>query len=232
MNNLNEYNEDKFCQEFEYTDIAQTAKKEFDQLCWHKTNRNLYSYGTPRKIHGTVNQTRFSMVPFYYLQPLIEKNPKEIYDLGCGWNIFKKFIPQIIGVSPEQGVDFFGDIFDIVDDNYIKGHQNYFESVFSINALHFRPLDKLRQSVYDFISMVKPGGRGFLAVNLQRYIDQTSKEYLTTIFGTAAPSKVAYDSFVRDALSTIGINFLIIDIDFNNTLNDGMDGNIRLVFEK
>ena len=68
-------------------------------------------------------------------------------------------------------VPFYGDIHGIVDDDYIEQHQSYFESVFSICALHFQPIDQFCKIVRDFSSMVKPNGHGFLSVNLQRMID-------------------------------------------------------------
>jgi hypothetical protein len=186
---------------------------------------------TPREYYGTVGKTIFSMVPFFYLQKLLEKNPKFIYDLGAGWNIFKKYIPNIIGISPTTIVDNYSDIHDLVDADFVKGHQEYFESVFSINALHFRPLNELENIVQEFSSMVATGGRGFLALNIARMIPETSDSFLMNEFGSLYPNVKDYDTYIRKILSKIDLNYLIVDIDLD-ILDESMDGNIRIVFEK
>lgn len=171
------------------------------------------------------------MVPFYYLEKLLEKDPANIYDLGCGWNIFKKYIPTIIGVSPTHNQDNYADIHDLVDDEYIKKHTNFFDSVFSINALHFTSLENLEEVVTGFVSMIKPSGRGFLSLNLMRMIEHSSIEFLEKSIGTTRTS-IDYEQYVRSVLEKINIGYLIVDVDFSKTLNDYMDGNIRLVIDK
>jgi hypothetical protein len=227
MHNINPYDEQKcraYCQHLEFFNQIKT---DFDHLTWSKN----YFGPTPRETVGNAHQTRFSMVTFYYLEKLLEINPTNIYDLGCGWNIFKRYIPNIIGVSPTHNTDNYADIHDLVDDDYIKGHQNYFESVFSINALHFIPLSKLEEIITGFASMVKPNGRGFLSLNMQRMIEQTPREFLEKHI-SASPTSHDYEQYVLSVLEKLNINYIILDVDFNGTINDAMDGNVRLVFEK
>jgi hypothetical protein len=228
MNNLNAYNENEFKERFSSTPLYQQLIKEYQLLIW--------SYATPfnhtvRKMYGL---SSFSVAPFYYLEKLTEKNPKEIYDLGCGWNIFKKYIPNIIGVGPSDDpmsdpdhVDIFGK----VDTLYVQEHCDFFESIFSINALHYIPLDKLRYLLYDFLSMIKPGGRGFLTLNIARLKERASEKFLIDTFGTKTPSIDALEEYVRKTISTLKCNFLIVDIDFSQ-VDNFLDGNIRLVIEK
>ena len=177
------------------------------------------------------------MVPFYYLKELLEKNPDQIYDLGCGWNIFKKYIPNIIVVSQKRKskrpenfaatIDNMADVHGFIDKYYIATHQKFFESVFSINALHFRigGLAEFEKIVTDFASMIKPGGRGFLALNLARLIDFTSDDFLKSLGGE-------YDHYIREILQKINLNYIILDVNFDDHLDFLMDGNIRIVFEK
>ena len=228
MTNLNPYNELEFKSLFQHTEIGKRLFNEYDIVSWDKNLKIWSQPSTPRE--WLCGDRIFSVVPFYYLGPLLEKQPDIIYDLGCGFNIFKKYIPNIIGVSPTKDLDGYGDIHDIVDDVYIQGHQNFFNSVFSINALHFASIEHLKKQIVDFISMVKVGGRGFLALNLQRMLDLTSQQYLTNTFGKT-PTQIDYENFVHSVVDTIDCNFLIVDIDFT-TIDDRMDGNIRLVFEK
>jgi hypothetical protein len=233
MNNINPYNE-LYCRSLhEKFPFFDQIKSDFDVLYWS----SLADYKmklTPRQSMGI---RAFSMIPFYYLEKLLEKNPANIYDLGCGWNIFKKYIPNIIGVSPTHDCDNHADIHDLVDDMYIQAHQNFFESVFSINALHFVPLSDLEKVIKDFVSMIKPGGRGFLALNLARMIDRSSVDFLKTHVGPTLTCD-DYNRYIRNVLTKIDINYLIVDVDLaigdwsGFTFNEPVDGNIRLVFEK
>ena len=180
---------------------------------------------TPRQMRGDrfFNKTAFSAVPFYYINFLLEKNPRAIYDLGCGWNIFKKYIPEVIGVGAETEKEF-ADLHDFVDDEYVSGHIDYFESVFSINALHFCPLSKFSKIIQDFHSMIKPGGRGFLALIFQRMIDRDP------VFQNVSHNNI--ETYCRNELTKLtNIKFLVVDIRID-PIEEPMDGNIRLVMEK
>lgn len=175
MNDIKPYNEAEFRIKFTNSPLYKILENDFDQLIWTSNNDD-YTDGTPRQHWGDPNcvKTKFSLVPFYFLEFLLEKKPKNIYDLGCGWNIFKKYIPNVIGVGAEDPSSewYFADIHDYVDDEYIRGHQNYFESVFSICALHFVPMSDLRKRVLDFASMIKPGGRGWITFNAVRMLKE------------------------------------------------------------
>jgi hypothetical protein len=245
MKNINEYDIVQ-CQEYcKQLPFFNQLKSDFDHLSWtdadtyrlmHQHESLTFSRITPREYAGTVKETVFSMIPFYYLKELFKKNPNQIYDLGCGWNIFKKYIPNIIGVSPKREstlpehfaaqIDNMADVHGFIDEQYINTHQNFFESVFSINALHFRSggLANFEKIVIEFASMIKPGGRGFLALNLARLINFTSDDFLKSINSDN-------DNYIRSVLQKINLNYIILDINFD-IVESYMDGNIRIVFEK
>jgi len=224
--NINPYNKEEFKKQFINSSLHARLSDDFDELLWDYFDISLEKYWTPRQLLGDRNflKTKFSVVIFYYLNFLTEKNPEKIYDLGCGWNIFKKYIPSIIGVGAESPdrEDFFGDIHDYIDDEYIKGHQNYFESVFSICALHFVPMSDIRKRVLDFASMVKPGGRGLIAFNAQRMIE---RDPAMSFRGHEL------ELWIRKQLSNLPFTILQFDLDVSE-INSGIDGNIHLIFEK
>jgi hypothetical protein len=240
LKKLNDYNELEFKLKFKNSIIYQQLVKDFDVIDWRKNFLEIKKYLvanqdnniTPRQIIGEHKflPTCFSVSVFYYLEKLLEKNPTQIYDLGCGWNIFKKYITNIVGVGPELD-NFHGDIHDLVDDTFILGHNEYYESVFSINALHYHSISKLEKIINNFMSIVKPGGRGFLALNLQRMIDCTTKTEIIEIFSKENPLVVDYEQYVYKILSKIFSNYLIIDVDFS-VMDDPINGNIQIVFEK
>lgn len=227
MNNLNDYNIAQ-CQEYcKKLPFYHNIKNDFDKLIWNKQVCS-YPEETPRELAG---KRMFSMVSFFYLRLLLEKNPSKIYDLGAGWNIFKKYIPNIIGISATCNEDGYGDVHDYVDQIFIQGHQNYFDSVFSINALHFRSLADLKNIIQEFASMIAPDGRGFLALNLARMIQRTPTDFLVKEFKKTSPTIEQYELYTRNILADICLNYLIVDVDFT-VVDEYMDGNIRIVFEK
>ncbi len=180
---------------------------------------------TPRqKAASTTSQTWFSAIPFYYIEWLQEINPEKIHDLGCGWNIFKKYYPNIIGVGAENpdNESFFADIHDFVDDAYILGHQEYFESVYSICALHFIPLSDIRKRVLDFASMIKHGGRGWLSLNAARMVERDPEfKDKDTLF---------IEQYCKKQLATVP-SLVLLEIDL--TVSDEyIDGNIQIQINK
>lgn len=224
MRNINPYNQENFEREFVNTDLYRQLKNDFDCIIFNKLWLE-ENTKTPREQKGSYQKTLMTANPFYYLTFLLEKNPTKIYDLGCGWNIFKRYIPNIIGIGAENpnGSDFYADIHDYVDDAFVEGHQGYFESVFSINALHFIPLSQLQKIISDFHSMIKPGGRGFLALNLARLIDRDE------LFQDLPIEDV--EKYARNVLQNLNIDYLVVDIDFS-VYDEYMDGNIRLVMQR
>ena len=228
MKNVNAYNKEIFLQSFTRTDTYTRLIKDFDIVSFDRVANFLYETITPRQnFAGCLPlKSKFSAVPFYYIDYLLEKNPEYIYDLGCGWNIFKKYIPNIIGIGaePPDSQYFFADIHNFVDDNFVAGHQEYFDSVFAINSLHFHQLSSFKKIVEDFYAMLKPQGRGFLALNLERMIERDPK-FLES-------NHDIVEQFCRNELAQLRhINFLVIEI-FTDPINEFLDGNVRLVIEK
>ena len=227
---------------FKKSDLYKQLVNEYDVVFFDRLEFFKGYELTPREMHGDPQQTYFSAMPFYYIEWLQEINPEKIYDLGCGWNIFKKYYPNIIGVGAEdpKAKDnlFNADIHDYVDDDYILGHQEYFESVFSINALHFIPLSDIRKRALDFASMIKPGGRGWLSLNVMRMVEKDPKFaeiFLRAVFDSESDKHVNEDrlviqNFCEEQLSDLP-NLVSLDIDLT-VINEYMDGNIQILFDK
>ena len=226
MKNSNEYNEVTFAKHFKKTEIYQSLIYDFKVVIEDHFVEKSLARGTIRQRATMPGVT--SAIPFYYLEFLTAKNPKTIYDLGCGWNMFKRYIPNIIGVGAEDpnSENFYADVHNFVDDFYVKDHQEYFESVFSINALHFHPLSDLRKIATDFVSMIKPGGMGFLALNFMRMLELDQKKFKDY-------TDAEFDSYVRQQLTdlSIPIEYLVFDVNLS-LKNAYMDGNIRFVVQR
>lgn len=197
---------------------------------------NPWRQGTPRL--GAILST-LPCASFYYLNFLLELNPEKIVDLGCGINFFKGIIPNIHGVDPVRiankgyEFDFFGaDEIDHFDSEYIKNRQNCFESIFSIDALHFVPINTLSSRIREFVSIIRPGGRGYLSLNAAMLIENTPESNLVELFGTVTPSPEQVENYVTDEIQHLDINFLVIDLCIVEKFQEFIDGNIRLVIQK
>jgi hypothetical protein len=216
----------EFEKKFKETEIYKKLINDYDVVTFDERYRYDDVKGTPRKWFGCNNRkTIFSAVPFYYIQYLTKHNPLTIHDIGCGWNIFKKYIPNIIGIAGEnpEDTDYHGDIHGFVDCDYIQQHQNYFESVFSINALHFVHLSKIRQRILDIVSMISPGGRIFLSLNLARMIERDSN------FSDWRSKDINFiEEWIRQQLNNMPFTYEVFDLNLSNP-DDWMDGNIRMV---
>jgi hypothetical protein len=166
-------------------------------------------------------------MPFYYLNFITETAPEKIYDIGCGCNFFAKYIPNIVGVSAElpDSEHFLGDEHGFVDDEYIHQHQQLFASAFSLSALHFIPITQLRRRVMDFMSMIKPNGVGYLALNTWRMLEHSKQLDLLGLHNYND-----LDMYVRTQLDDMPFEYLAVDIDISQK-SFALVGNIRLVMQ-
>jgi hypothetical protein len=228
MRNINEYDEVAFEEAFADSNIAIQIKKDFDILSWDK-HLPKHVYATERQFIGSRICT---MTSFYYIEKLLEKNPDAIYDFGCGWNLFKKYIPNIIGISPENPEDphsYYADQYDIFDEDFANNHQANYESAMAICSLNYRPLTEITNTVESFMSIIKPGGRGYISLDVAPMVSREDPSTLDDLFGTTTPIFHEVEDYIREKLSKLTCNYLVFD--FDAEVNDPYDGNLRIVFE-
>jgi len=238
---LNPYDENKFREWFVKTNIYKCINNDSDSISWKKYIIDTYLEGdtrsieehpgmTPRQIWTTRIST---VVSFYYLNYLLDAKPNVIYDIGCGHNWFKKYIPNIIGIGNEPiGNPFYhGDVHGTFDDRFIESNRENFESVFSIDALHFVSLTKVNDRIRGIIDILKPGGRAYVSLNLARVIENTSADEIKTLFPEGMNNQLVED-YIRQTINLGEHLPLCVDIDCQSCYDEWMDGNIRLVFEK
>ena len=221
MNNKNAYNQFEFESKFKHTATFQALAQDFDNVVFdyffEASSVGPYSI-TPRQYIG---QRHFSAVPFYYLDYLTDTT-ESIFDLGCGWNIFKRYLPNVIGIGAEDvssNINF-GDIHDVVDEEFIQGHRGKFARAFSINSLHFTPLRQFKRHVENFASMLAPNGRGFVAFNIARMVE------LDSSFQNFSSDFI--EKYIRSELTVTQLDFEVVDIDLS-VFDAYVDGNVRLV---
>jgi len=233
LENINGYDKAQWQAEFSKTELYQQLLQDYDILMFDK-NSEVVSAMTPRQNWGDRNkQTFFSATIFYYLEKLFELDHKTVYDIGCGWNIFKKYYPNIVGIGAEQpGTEtYYADIHDYVDKIYVDGHQEFFDCFFSINALHFRPLNEIGLLVDELVSMLKPNGTSFVTFNSDMFVKFETEENKIKLFGTPKPKSSQVELYIREQLATADVQWNIVDIDLSVSA-DGLDGNVRLMFTR
>jgi hypothetical protein len=231
---INPYNPEKFEIEFSGSEIEQKIKEIYKcaNICY-----SLHYSKTPREDYAT---STFSAVPFYYINKIVNKDTKVFGDIGCGANGFKDFYPMLVGIDPHHEK---ADKVDFFDEDFSKGHVNFFDSAFTINAIHGVSLIDVRKRVMQFVNIIKLGGMGYIALNVSRMLESTSDEELNRLFkyknNFENPNSYIktidlgrVESYVRQELEGLldykVFNLTIIESEGDNAL----DGNIHLVFQK
>lgn len=89
-----------------------------------------------------------------------EINPKKIIDVGCGYNDFKKHIPNIIGIDiANKNADHVMDIMDYpCEDNSV-------DVILALGSINFGTKDTIEKQVEWIASKLKTGGLAFFRVN-------------------------------------------------------------------
>jgi hypothetical protein len=129
-------------------------------------------------------QTDLNCYPIsgYSLIPKIkEVNPQKIIDVGCGYNEFKKHIPNIIGVDiVNKNADY---VMDIIDYPCVD---NSVDVILALGSINFGTKDTIEKQVKWISSKLKTGGLAFFRVN-----------------PSAPPSKSIEDFFYKWNIETI-----------------------------
>ena len=216
MNNINAYNAESFKKTFKSTELAIKLTQDFDILTW-ETDLPTYSIPgmTPREFRG---RRIFSMVPFYYILQLGSES--KIYDIGCGWNIYKKYMPNIIGIDAESPY-FYADQIGFVNDLFVKDNTEKFENLITMNALHFIPLSQFSNRINQIRQMVQPGGKIFIMMNVNHMIN-------------AEPTEIKNNAadYIRNQLETFKNEILCFELDDNKIHKNMSEGTLRLILQK
>ena len=236
MHNINAYNEALFKEEFPTTHYYKIIKELYPTVgisydyFGHEVQTDVLSKGVLREVlllqHNTI-----SAVPFYYLKYL---DPDiTVYDLGCGYNFFKPFFKNLIGVDPYHER---ADICEIVGPTYYKEHVSYFDALISINALHFVPINTIRKVCEDFTLMLKPNSTGFITLNIDRMLMAKGRQW-SPFSVSDGKDIIQYDnnsdrnfleSWIRKQFDNFPHELKVFDLNLSK-INGVLNGNLRLV---
>lgn len=205
-------NKELFKQEFKQTEIYNQLTKDYQTVLYELPMPDPYEIW-PRRTTSAKEST-FYYSTFYYLNLLLEKNPKTILDLGCGGNYFKNYIPQIIGIDPD--VVQCGDTADIIDgfsEEFVQNNLEKFDCAFTIGAIHNVSLAKLADRINEFGKLIKQGGRGYFAVNIRRSMQYTELHEFAQLFDLTRQQTILdlYKVF-RNECKKIDYKIIALDI--------------------
>lgn len=90
---------------------------------------------------------------------IIKHNPKNVIDVGCGYNEFKDKIPNLIGIDPyNNAADYMVDILEFTS-------AKQFDAVVALGSINFGTYDDIEQRFAKCISLLADGGRMYMRVN-------------------------------------------------------------------
>ena len=171
----------------------------------------------PREI-DLLAHNKFDLYSLYIVDYIRSNNTGRIYDIGCGSNMFKFFFDDVIGIDkyrPEA------DIFATFDESYAMKNKSKFENAIAINSIHFIPISKFKQQLEDFANCIMKGGYGYATFNINQLISRETQSNI--------PDNLV--SYLNLEISSTKLN--IVNLEMHNMIdgNDGLDGNIRILFK-
>jgi len=206
------FNKSQFEQEFSKSSIYQQLANDYPVLYTEVNDitevTKDFSYKVPR---ATLReQGIFVCSSFYYIGMLLETNPKVILDVGCGDNIFKKYIPQIVGLDPmcEEA-----DICEKFNDEFVAKHQGEYDCAMAVQSIHHVSLLGFVDRINQFGKLIKPGGRGYFSTNLGRLVSCTQPHEFAKIFDLSRPVTIFdYYCYIKKELEKLDYRIIAADV--------------------
>lgn len=218
LENINPYNEAEFRARFKDSDLYSRLEQDFDLITW-KTDQLTFAIEgmTPRQFRG---MRIFSAVPFYYLSMI--GFDSVVYDIGCGWNVYKRYLPNLIGISADYPKSewYYGDEYGFFDHQYVRDNPQRFDNVVAMNSLHTIPLQDLQSRFTQLLDVTKPGGKIFVMMNVCHCIMMKSNIIKDDV--------VAY---IRTQMDIFKDRIICFELDDRNINLNMSEGTLRAVLQ-
>jgi len=235
----------KFEAEFLQTDIGKQIVKDFDHVTCSAYNmpsiifmRHKFS-ATCRELLGSNDLavkkpvTLVSIVTFYYLQFLQEINPSKIYDIGCGWNLWKRYIPKIHGVDCNGP---YADEIAYYNKEWVDKHAGTLEAAFTVNMdVGLKDnvpctFDNMSEQILEFARLIRPGGRGYISLAVWSLYKSTNPNwYRDNNCNPYDPESIRQKT--KEIILKLPLDIICLDCEFDIFKNiPAHDGELRLVF--
>lgn len=115
----------------------------------------------------------------FVIEKSLSLNPKLVIDAGCGHNLYKNKIPNLIGFDPGdfEGTDFKSTILE-ADFNLESA-----DVVLALGSIHFISKPYIRKNVKKMLSWLKPGGLIICRANYET-------EFIKKCFALGNPKRI------------------------------------------
>jgi hypothetical protein len=206
------FDKDRFSQEFSKSGIYQQLVEDYSTLYSEVTDipdlKKDDSYKPPRTVLRDQGICVYSS--FYYIELLLETNPKIILDVGCGDNLLKKYVPQILGLDPMCAA---ADIHGYFNDEFVEQHTGEYDCAMALQSIHHVSLLKFVDQINQFGKIIKPGGRGFFSTNLGRLVSRTEPHEFAKIFDLSRSVTIFdYYCYIKKELEKLDYRIIAADV--------------------
>jgi len=242
---INGIDYEKFASSFLQTDIGKQIEQDFDSItCTPNNDPSIIVLknkcgSTCRELLGSNDikvknpNTTMSIVTFYYLNLLQEIKPNKIYDIGCGWNIWKSYMPNIHGVDTWSN---YADEVGHYNSEWVEQRKGQLEAAFTINmdiGLSQEPatFDNIGDQILEFAQLLKPGGRGYISLAGWALLKFTSDDWYEQ--NHCSPyNPTLLQQKTKEIMESLPLKIIALDCEFDLLKNmPGHDGELRVVFE-
>lgn len=94
------------------------------------------------------------------VEEITKHNPRNVLDVGCGYNQFKDRIPNLIGIDPNNDcADYMVDILEY----RVPGEQ--FDAIMALGSINFNDKTDVEERFAHCVDMLAPGGRFYIRAN-------------------------------------------------------------------
>ena len=170
----------EYCKTLEYQTWQNQWQPPVNDITWFNEEDDLWdTYHTHRQ---KIWNKCASRIPFYLLDT-INIGTNRCVDIGCGGNFLSKNNPHIWGVDKGSSAQ----NEELTSTWYVDNCEKW-SKVISINAIHFRSVQKIGESLSKIESILTSGGSGVVTMNRFRieeysdiYTDELLKEQISTI---------------------------------------------------
>jgi SAM-dependent methyltransferase len=148
----------KFCQQLSETfGVAVELEGTVEQLVNRTDDRYLLWF------FGEIWQPRtdnYQWTGWRIAEEINKTDPRNVLDVGCGYNPFKERIPNLVGIDPYNDcADFMIDILDY------RVEPESFDHIIALGSINFNSRNDIEVRFKKIVELLKPGGKLWMRAN-------------------------------------------------------------------
>lgn len=101
----------------------------------------------------------YSFTGWPLVEEVLKHGPKNVLDIGCGYNQFKDKLPNLTGIDPyNEAADYMVDILEYVSDEQ-------YDAMLCLGSINFNSFEDVLLRLEKAADFLAPGGRWYFRVN-------------------------------------------------------------------